>query len=89
MYVRPCKSSNDNIILSWLGYICEVSSDCDQRDKCVGQLAEPSQMQLRVAIQSLFFAPESTPESTPERTVESNFEKDTCMNFMFQKDFQY
>ena len=38
-----------------------------------------------VAIQSLFFAP----ESTPERTVESNFEKDTCMNFMFQKDFQY
>ena len=43
----------------------------------------------RVAIQSLFFAPESTPESAPESTAESNFEKDTCMNFMFQKDFQY
>ena len=32
-----------------------------------------------------FFAP----QSTPERITEANFEKDTCLNFMFQNDFQY
>ena len=36
-----------------------------------------------------YFAPENTPENTPERTSEANFEKGTCMNFMFQKDLQY
>ena len=29
------------------------------------------------------------PQSTPECNAETNFEKDTCMNFMFQKDIQY